>query len=64
MGARSLNYNYGEKCREASFILQIPPGDISCLKNSNNEYGGGGPQEHGICQILQPIVKIIKLGVK
>ena len=62
---------------EGSFILQITPlllinvgfsrgknGDFSCLKNSNIEYGGGGPQEHGIFQILQPIVRIIELGVK
>ena len=31
-------------------------GDFSYLKNSNIEYGGGGPQEHGIFQILQQIV--------
>ena len=39
-------------------------GDFSYLKNSNIEYGGGGPQEHGISQILQPIVRKIELGVK
>ena len=26
--------------------------------------GEGEPQEHGISQILQPIVRIIELGVK
>ena len=30
--------------------------DFSYLKNSNIEYEGGGPQEHGIFQILQQIV--------
>ena len=39
-------------------------GEFSYLKNSNIEYGGGGPQEHGISQILQPIVGKIELGVK
>ena len=39
-------------------------GDFSYLKNSNIEYGGGGPQEHGISQTLQPIVRKIELGVK
>ena len=39
-------------------------GDFSYLKNSNIEYGRGGPQEHGISQILQPIVRKIELGVK
>ena len=39
-------------------------GDFCYLKNSNIEYGGGGPQEHGISQILQPIVRKIELGVK
>ena len=63
----------------ASFYRQPPPpplpvfnvgfsrgktGDFSYLKNSNIEYGGGGPQEHGISQILQPIVRKIELGVK
>ena len=32
--------------------------------SSNIEYGGGGAQEHGISQIVQPIVRIIELGVK
>ena len=70
-------YNHGQKCWEGNFILQIPPspfsmldfpgeknGDFSYLKNSNIEYGVGGPQEHGISHILQPIVKKIALGVK
>ena len=38
-------------------------GDFS----STFEYGGGGgagPQEHGISQIVQPIVRIMELGVK
>ena len=39
-------------------------GDFSYLKNSNIEYGGGGPQEHGISQILQPILRKTELGVK
>ena len=39
-------------------------GDFCYLKNSNIEYGGGGPQEHVISQILQPIVRKIVLGVK
>ena len=69
--------NHGQKCWEGNFILQIPPspfsmldfpgekkGDFCYLKNSNIEYGGGGPQEHGISQILQPVVRKIKLGVK
>ena len=72
-----LRYNHGQKCWEGNFILQIPPSpfsmldfpgekndDFSYLKNSNIEYGGGGPQEHGISQILQPIVRKIELGVK
>ena len=68
--------NHGQKCWEGNFILQIPPspfsmldfpggkkGDFCYLKNSNIEYEGGGPQEHGISQILQPIVRKIELGV-
>ena len=39
-------------------------GDFSCLKNSNIEYGRGGPQEHHISQIVKPIVRIIELAVK
>ena len=46
------------------WIFQGKNGDFSYLKNSNIEYGGGGPQEHGISQISQPIVRKIELGVK
>ena len=35
-------------------------GDFS----SNIEYGGGGPQQHGISQKVQLVVRIMELGVK
>ena len=38
-------------------------GDFSDF-SSNTEYGGGGPQEHALSQIVQPIVRIIEVGVK
>ena len=68
-----MNYNYEQKCWEGSITFEIAPlplinvgfstkenGDFS----SNIEYGGGGPQEHAISQIVQPVVRIIELGVK
>ena len=52
--------NHGQTFWEGNFILQILPspfsmldfrgeknGDFCYLKNSNIEYGGGGPQEQG-----------------
>ena len=39
-------------------------GDLSYLKNSNIDYGGGGPQEHAISHILLPKVRKMELGVK
>ena len=49
------------------WMFQGKNGEFSYLKNSNIKYGGGGgggAQEHGISQILQPIVGKIELGVK
>ena len=65
--------NPGQKCWEGSVTFEIPPPPLInvgfCTKqngdfSSNIEYGGGGPQEHALSQIVQPIVKIIELGVK
>ena len=58
---------------KVALFFQVPPspfsmlnfsGDLSYLKNSNIEYGGGRPQEHAISHILLPIVKNVELGVR
>ena len=71
--------NPGQKCWEGSVTFEIapfapPPPSLSMLDFALNkmvtfpptswEYGGGGPQEHALSQIVQPIVTIIELGLK